>query len=91
MGRTDKEMTFLVMEKLYFQVDLTPDLLTGVSNLVKKKQRHTTNEKLNMYLDIFNEYEYFDQYSRQIFIRERQGFVVTLMKICLTDRNIGSH
>ena len=27
---------------------------------VKKKQRHTTNEKPNMYLDIFNESQYFD-------------------------------
>ena len=25
-----------------------------LNNKVKKKQRHTTNEKPNMYLDIFN-------------------------------------
>ena len=29
-------------------------------NKVKKKQRHTTNEKPNMYLDIFNKKQYFD-------------------------------
>ena len=29
-------------------------------NRVKKNQRHTTNEKPNMYLDIFNKNQYFD-------------------------------
>ena len=36
---------------------MQPKLDTGVEvydNKVKKKQRHATNEKPNMYLDIFN-------------------------------------
>ena len=28
-------------------------------NRVKKNQRHTTNEQPNMYLDMFNYYQYF--------------------------------
>ena len=36
---------------------MKPNLDTGIEvydNKVKKKQRHTTNEKPNMYKDIFN-------------------------------------
>ena len=30
------------------------------NNKMKKEQRHATDEKPNMYLDIFNENQYFD-------------------------------
>ena len=39
------------------------NLDTGIEvydNKVKKKQSHTTNEKPNMYFDIFNKKKYFD-------------------------------
>ena len=60
------------------------NLDTGVEvydNIVKKNQRHITNEKPNMYLDIFNENLYNYIQLERIYEYNIQGFIEVLFPI----------